>query len=147
MKRLTRIALATFVVLGLGAGTALADRYDHDNYRPRSAPPAQRYQQVDHRAGYVFVQGHWDWQYNQWVWMPGHWERARTGYRWTDGGWDNRGGRWQWRAGRWDRDHDGIPNRYDRHDDRFDRRHDRSDRRRDRDRDRDHRGRRDRGRR
>ncbi len=64
MKRLTRIALATFVVLGLGAGTALAD-HDYDD-GPRQAPPAQRYQQVDHRDGHVFVQGRWDCQSNQW---------------------------------------------------------------------------------
>jgi hypothetical protein len=102
MKRSFKLTLVTaLAALALGAGSAAADHYR--GYR--DGPPAPRYTTVTPRAGYIWVEGHYNWQYNQWVWMPGHYERARVGYRWVNGNWDQRDGRWAWREGRWDRDH------------------------------------------
>ncbi|HSI55420.1 MAG: hypothetical protein ACAH21_13875 [Ramlibacter sp.] len=46
----------------------------------------------------VWVEGHWEWQGNGHAWVPGHYARSHTGYY----------------QARNDRDHDGIPNRFDR---------------------------------
>ena len=91
------------------------------------APPAPRYEVVPApRAGYVWVPGFWDWRGNHHVWARGHWERERSGYHWHPNRWEQREGRWALEKGRWDReryvenhgggdrDHDGVPNRYDR---------------------------------
>jgi hypothetical protein len=59
------------------------------------------------------------------VWVRGHWVRERRGYVYTPGAWVARDGRYYWQEPRWeremhahrgmgDRDHDGVPNRYDR---------------------------------
>ena len=66
----------------------------------REAPPEPKYEEVQVRAGYVWVRGHWDWQ-NQWVWMPGHWERERAGKVWADGRWEQQNGQWVWVDGTW----------------------------------------------
>ena len=84
----------------------------------RVAPPAPRHEWVPAaRPGYVWAPGYWDYRYNQYHWVSGHWERERVGYYYTAPTWVQNGDRWQlerhgWRRG--DRDHDGIPNRYDR---------------------------------
>ena len=92
------------------------------------APPAPRYEVVPApRAGYVWVPGYWDWRGNRHVWAKGHWERERHGYYWHPNRWVERDGHYVLERGRWDRqryaenrgnygdrDHDGVPNRYDR---------------------------------
>ena len=137
MKRSVKLSLVTaLAALALGAGTAAAD---HNCYE--DGPPPARIVNVAPRAGYVWVQGRYnfDYSYNQWVWLPGHYERARAGYAWTDGRWDNRGGNWIWIEGSWNRDQ-AYDNGYDRYDnDRYDNDRYDNDRSYDRDRDRDHR--------
>ncbi|MGE5183943.1 MAG: hypothetical protein ACM31C_17855 [Acidobacteriota bacterium] len=44
---------------------------------PPGPPPPARQEVVIARAGFVWVQGRWQWQ-GQWVWIGGHWERARA---------------------------------------------------------------------
>lgn len=80
------------------------------------------------RPGWVWVQGHQEWRHNHHVWVPGYWVRERAGYGWVQPRWEQRGGQWVYFAGNWqrhdhghhrggpngDRDHDGVPNRYDR---------------------------------
>ena len=90
------------------------------------APPAPRYEVVPApRAGYVWVPGYWDWRGNRHVWTRGHWERERHGFYYHPSRWIERDGRYVLERGRWgkerfvenrygDRDHDGVPNRYDR---------------------------------
>jgi hypothetical protein len=94
-----------------------------------NAPPPVRYEVVPApRRGYEWAPGYWNWNGRRHVWSAGHWERVRTGYyyqrpEWQQGndGWRlNRGG-WQpgergnrGANGRGDRDHDGVPNRFDR---------------------------------
>src|SRR5688572_9578249 len=64
-------------------------------------PPAAQEERYEARAGYVYVRGRWNWQGNQWVWAPGHWERERVGYMWEEGQWVRRGNSWHWVEGRW----------------------------------------------
>jgi hypothetical protein len=91
------------------------------------APPAPRYEVVPApRAGYAWVPGFWDWRGNHHVWVRGRWERERHGYYWHPNRWVQQDGRWALERGRWDReryvenraygdrDHDGVPNRFDR---------------------------------
>jgi len=85
----------------------------------REAPPALRVETVPApRAGYQWVNGHWDWRGNRWVWVGGTWVRERHGYVYAPPMWVERDGRWERREARWERhddDHDGIPNGADRH--------------------------------
>lgn len=95
------------------------------------APPAPRHEVIpEHRAGYVWAPGYWDYRGNRYVWVKGHWERERRGMYWHPQRWVERDGRWTREGGRWDReryvehrgrggpggdrDRDGVPNRVDR---------------------------------
>jgi hypothetical protein len=53
------------------------------------------------RAGFVWVNGRWDWRAGKWQWIDGHWERERAGKRWRDGRWDKRDNRWVYVDGEW----------------------------------------------
>ncbi len=86
------------------------------------APPPPRWERTPApRPGYVWAPGHWEWQGNRHAWVTGIWIEARPGYVYSAPNWIERNGRWEMEPGHWrshDRDHDGIPDRYDRHDDR-----------------------------
>ena len=104
-----------------------------------AAPPPPRYERIPSaRRGYIWSQGHWEWNGRRHVWAPGVWLAERPGYAYSAPVWYQDGGRWQMRQGGWarggrdrdrdgipdrfehghrgggDRDHDGVPNRYDR---------------------------------
>ena len=70
-----------------------------------SPPPPPRRTRVEVRPGFVWVEGTWAYQGNQWVWRDGYWERERAGYVYVQGRWSKRGGRWHWVEPRWDRGH------------------------------------------
>jgi len=92
------------------------------------APPAPRYERIPApRPGYVWTPGFWEWRHGRYEWVVGDWVAERPGYvyyepRWVqhDGRWFREDARWEhhererWERGHGDRDHDGIPNRYDR---------------------------------
>ncbi|MQA23610.1 hypothetical protein GEV01_29215 [Rugamonas sp. FT103W] len=85
------------------------------------APPPPRYEAVPGpRVGYIWAPGYWDWRGNRHEWIGGSWISARPGYVYAQPHWVQRDGRWLREEARWergpygDRDHDGIPNRYDR---------------------------------
>jgi hypothetical protein len=97
------------------------------------APPAPRYEVVPAaRPGYTWSPGYWDWRGHRHVWVKGHFDRERRGMYWHPNRWVEHDGRWSLEHGRWDRqrfvenerrderhgmgdrDHDGVPNRYDR---------------------------------
>ena len=82
------------------------------------APPAPRYEVVPApRAGYVWAPGHWQWDGRHHVWTAGRWEVSRPGYRFVEPRWERyyEGGRerWRYQTSRWDRDGNGIPDRYE----------------------------------
>lgn len=119
-KTILGAALAA-MLMGLGATAAQAQVY------VEIAPPAPRHEVVPAaRPGYVWANGHYEWRGNQYVWVPGHWITARSGYEFREPRWVQRGnGQWYMVGGNWergaygDRDHDGVPNRYDRDNRRF----------------------------
>ena len=92
-----------------------------------AAPPAARYEVVPApRAGFVWQPGYWQWTNHRHVWHKGYWVRERHGYYWHPSRWEERNGRYHFVQGKWDReryadnrgrgdrDHDGVPNRFDR---------------------------------
>jgi hypothetical protein len=84
---------------------------------PPPPPPAVVYQAAPVRPGQLWVAGHWEWQGNGHVWVPGRYLRARAGYHYQQPRWQQHGERWAYYGGGWsrgDRDGDGVPNRYDR---------------------------------
>jgi len=85
-------------------------------------PPAPIYEVVPApRAGYVWAPGFWRWEGGHHVWAKGHWMAERRGYSWVPDRWEHTNGSWHHAEGHWnrmaamgDRDHDGVPNAYDR---------------------------------
>ena len=85
-------------------------------------PPAPIYEVVPApRAGYVWAPGFWRWGGGHHVWAKGHWMAERRGYSWVPDRWEHTNGSWHHAEGHWnrmaamgDRDHDGVPNAYDR---------------------------------
>lgn len=56
---------------------------------------------VQPRRGYVWVEGHWNWDGYQWAWVDGYWARARSGYDYVQGAWQTHGNYRRWVSGRW----------------------------------------------
>lgn len=80
-------------------------------------PPAPVEYAPPPRHGHIWVPGHWEWRHHQYTWVGGYYVRARAGYYYQSPQWVRHGERWAYNEGRWargDRDHDGVPNRYDR---------------------------------
>jgi hypothetical protein len=89
-------------------------------------PPARAEMVPPPRPGWVWSPGHHEWRHGQYVWMRGHWVRERPGYAYVAPAWVASGNGWAYQPPRWDarpvyrpgprrdRDHDGVPNRYDR---------------------------------
>ncbi len=136
------LALAAMLALG-SAAFAPAPAFAQSNVSVYigGPPPPPRYERVPvARRGYIWSQGHWEWNGRRHYWAPGVWLVERPGYAYSAPAWYQDHGRWQMRPGAWarggrDRDRDGIPDRFERprHDrdrdgipDRFERpRHDR----------------------
>lgn len=115
-----KIAAAAFLATcaaGFSA-SALARPTDVDI---RVGPPAPRVEVVPApRRGYVWAPGYWNWRGHRHYWVGGNWVRARRGYVYNQPTWVQEGDRWRFNRGAWargDRDHDGVPNRFDRHPD------------------------------
>ena len=116
MHRKTLLS-AAFAAALMGFGAAAQAQ----SISVRIAPPAPRHEVVPvARAGHVWVRGHWQWQGNQYGWVPGHFVTARAGYVYREPQWVQRGDSWVLVGNTWergpggDRDGDGVANRYDR---------------------------------
>jgi hypothetical protein len=85
----------------------------------RIAPPAPRHEAVPAvRRGYAWAPGYWNWTGHKYTWKRGHLERERAGYAFRATTWEQADGGWRQSRGGWvrrDRDHDGVPNRADKH--------------------------------
>lgn len=85
-------------------------------------PPVQYQYEYEYvpapRYGYTWAPGYWDWRGRNQVWITGSWTRNHPAYfynqpqrvEWSNA-WHSERGHWHHR----DSDHDGIPDRYDRH--------------------------------
>jgi hypothetical protein len=92
-------------------------------------PPAPVYEVVPApRVGYVWAPGYWHWEGSRHVWHAGSWMPEHRGYNWVPDRWAQVHDGWRHEPGHWDRqvaynrpggdrDHDGVPNAYDRHPD------------------------------
>jgi hypothetical protein len=121
-----KLLLAALAVSSIGA-IPLAASADVGIW-VNEAPPPMRHEVVPAaRHGYVWAPGYWDYRNHHYVWVKGHWEKERHGQYWHPNRWVERDGRWTMEKGRWDReryvenrhgngdrDHDGVPNKYDR---------------------------------
>ena len=117
-----KLIVATIFATALGA--ALPAAAAHVDFFVNVAPPAPVYEVVPApRVGWVWAPGFWEWRHGRHVWVAGHWVRERRGYIYTPGAWVLRDGHYYWHQPRWernphhrmhDRDHDGVPDRYDR---------------------------------
>src|SRR5258706_13515296 len=108
-----KILVAAAIAASLGSAAApAADVF------VRIAPPPPREEVLPPpRHGFIWVPGHWEWSGRRHIWVHGLWLRERHGYRYREPAWVEREGRWTMERGRWergDRDHDGVPNRFDR---------------------------------
>ena len=74
-----------------------AQRREHHEHLP--PPPA--IEVVAPRPGYVWVEGGFEWRYDRYVRVPGHWERERPGRRWQPGRWEPQGDHHVWVRGGW----------------------------------------------
>ncbi|MEO7055265.1 MAG: YXWGXW repeat-containing protein [Caldimonas sp.] len=114
-----KIASATVLVAAAAGFAAPAVAAPH-SIDIRVGPPAPRFEAVPApRRGYVWAPGYWDRRGHRYGWVGGNWVRERPGYVYAQPTWVNQGGRYHFYRGAWargggDRDHDGVPNRYDR---------------------------------
>ena len=70
--------------------------------RPRQPPPPPRTENAGPaRAGFVWIEGEWDWRGGKYEWVAGHWERERAGKRWRQSRWELRDGVYTRTAGDW----------------------------------------------
>jgi hypothetical protein len=70
----------------------------------RRAPPAMRTEVVPPSPGrdFAWVNGHWRWDRDAYIWTPGRWLRApSTGLSWVQGRWEHDGRGWYWTPGEW----------------------------------------------
>ena len=74
--------------------------YDESRGVDSEPPPAQP-ENVQVRAGFVWIRGNQAYQGGKWNWVSGHWERAREGKMWQDGRWEKRGSKWFRVEGSW----------------------------------------------
>lgn len=111
----------TLAVLALASATLSTAALAGPVVDIRIGPPSPRVEVVPApRAGYVWAPGYWDWRGNRHYWVAGNWQRARRGYVYSQPTWVQQGEHWRLNRGAWargDRDHDGVPNRVDRHPD------------------------------
>jgi hypothetical protein len=92
-----------------GGGPAPTPPGPPGNDRPHDAPPPPRSEQHEaKKAGYVWVDGDWDWKAGKYEWTAGHWEREQAKKRWRPGKWEQRDGAWSHTAGDWE-DDNGPP--------------------------------------
>ena len=69
------------------------------------APPPPRVEVigVPPVAGYIWINGYWDWDNGQHVWRPGQWEAPRRGHRWVPHRWEQDGSHWRSYRGYWEK--------------------------------------------
>ncbi|RDD81867.1 hypothetical protein DVJ77_11250 [Dyella tabacisoli] len=113
------VALTGLIVLASGC---VEERVVHDRPRPvvreviverpvqreyvevvAPQPPPVRIVEVEPqpRPGYIWSRGHWYWNGNAYVAVPGHWEVVRPGYRYVHPHWDRGNDGWHFRVGAW----------------------------------------------
>jgi hypothetical protein len=68
-------------------------------------PPSPRVEVRTQAPGpdHVYLEGYYDFNGSDWVWVPGRWERpARSDARWVPGRWVKVAGGYTWEPGHWE---------------------------------------------
>jgi hypothetical protein len=70
---------------------------------PMGPPPPRRVEMAPRQPGYgyVWIDGDWIWNGQQYLWAPGRWEAPRPGMIWVAPRWQPFGARVRWRPGHW----------------------------------------------
>jgi hypothetical protein len=70
------------------------------------APPAARVEIIGAppTAGYVWMDGYWNWVGDRHEWVPGRWVAPHPGHHWRTYRWVRQGDGWHLKPGRWVRD-------------------------------------------
>ena len=104
---MTKKSLIWRSLLGLAAVgavyTSAASARTYVDVDVRVAPPAARYERFEHRPGYVWTPGYWNWNGGRHVWVEGNYVRERSGYAYVPARWERHGDQWRLRNGYWDR--------------------------------------------
>lgn len=68
------------------------------------APPPRRVEVLTPvpGRGYDWIEGFWVYEYREYAWVPGHWERIpRRKAHWVQGRWRRHDRGWYWVPGHW----------------------------------------------
>jgi hypothetical protein len=68
------------------------------------APPPRRVEVIPVRPdpAFVWIEGHWVWAHEDYVWRPGRWQQPpRRKAKWVQGHWHRHGRQWYWQPGHW----------------------------------------------
>ncbi len=104
MKRLAPLAMASLLLAFVASAQAGADIRWGVTISAGTPPPPVRYEPPPpQRAGYVWVEGYWNWNGSAFVWIPGHWLLARAGYEYAQPRWQEGPQGWQLQRGGWRR--------------------------------------------
>lgn len=98
------ISVAAFVVPITASAPAAAQGLSITIGSPRFGPPPVRYERRPSRPnnGAIWINGHWQWRGNRYIWVSGSWSRPNPGmHAWVDGRWERRGRNWVWTEGHW----------------------------------------------
>lgn len=89
----------------VGGGAASISVGSSQSYWVNSYPPQPLYEEMTPSPGYgyVWIDGHWDWDGYDWSWVRGRWVRERPGYVYVAPYYDYVEGRYIYRSGYWSR--------------------------------------------
>jgi YXWGXW repeat-containing protein len=109
MKKLVIYTMVLTLIFSLaGASESLARQNPHHRHRHVVAvrpvrPHGNINQRVHTRAGYIWVEGRWQWHKRRrtYVWVNGHTVKKKPGKVWVKGHWQAVRGGWYYVPGFW----------------------------------------------
>jgi hypothetical protein len=102
---LTMLATTSALIGGCAVHTVQEPYYRHE-HTVAVAPPPPIYENPGYppSAGYLWINGYWNWTNIRYVWVPGRWEAPRHGYYWVPHRWEREGNHWRQHGGTWERE-------------------------------------------
>ena len=101
MNTLQKTLLSTLI----GAGTLLSSRFSMAgaDIVSDTPPPAPRVEhEPQHRDGYVWAPGYWEWNGRFFHWSSGTWITEHRGKHWVADRWDQIQNQWHYVPGHWE---------------------------------------------
>ncbi|HXB62186.1 MAG TPA: hypothetical protein VNU94_04970 [Acidobacteriaceae bacterium] len=97
-RKLLTLAFGTLLAVGTAANAQVVVRIGPPPPRPVEVVPAPPPEHAD----WVWQPGYHQWDGNQYVWVPGHYEQPPHPHaRWVPGHWSHRNGGYVWIDGHW----------------------------------------------